>query len=294
MPAALDHEQTHRSKPIEGKSLNSSPDRYAIIGHPVAHSRSPQIHAEFARLTRQPLSYERIDAPPRHFATALRDFLGNGGRGANITLPFKEDAYALCHTHTARAQQAHSVNTLYIENENTLVGDNTDGIGLVTDLLRNQQVAIRGKRVLILGAGGAARGILPALLREDPASIRIANRTPQRAQHLATAFRRQGNVSACGFDGLRGTSFDLVINATSASLAGELPPLPRDLLEPGATCYDLAYAERPTVFMLWADREGAATVLDGWGMLVEQAAESFRIWRGVRPPTATLLALHPR
>lgn len=274
--------------------MNSSPDRYAVIGHPIAHSRSPQIFAEFARLTRQQLSYERIDAAPRHFATALREFLGNGGRGANITLPFKEEAYALCHTHTARAQQAHSVNTLYIEDERTLVGDNTDGIGLVTDLLRNQQVAIRGKRLLILGAGGAARGILPALLREEPASIQIANRTPPRARHLATTFRQQGNVGAGSFDELHGMSFDLVINATSASLTNELPPLPRDLLEPGATCYDLTYAERPTVFMHWADREGAATILDGWGMLVEQAAESFRIWRGTRPSTATLLALRSR
>jgi shikimate dehydrogenase len=273
--------------------LNKTPDRYAVIGHPVAHSRSPQIHAEFARLTAQPVLYERIDAAPEYFAGALREFLAGGGRGLNVTQPFKEEAYALCHLRTPRAERARCVNTLYVHADSTLVGDNTDGAGLVTDLRRNQQVDIEGSRVLILGAGGAARGILPALLDEAPASIQVANRTPKRARHLTDVFRDEGRVSGGGFEDLRGMSFDIVINATSASLKGELPPLPRDLLEPGAVCYDLAYAERPSVFMHWAEREGATLILDGWGMLVEQAAESFFIWRGVRPPTATLLALHP-
>jgi shikimate dehydrogenase len=273
--------------------LNKTPDRYAVIGHPVAHSRSPQIHAEFARLTGQAVHYERIDIEPEHFTTALREFLRSGGRGLNVTLPFKEEAYALCHLHTPRAERARCVNTLYIKDDNTLVGDNTDGAGLVADLRRNQQITIQGSRVLILGAGGAARGILPALLDEAPASIRIANRTPKRARHLAGSFSSEGRVSGSGLDELSGLSFDIVINATSASLKGELPPLPDDLLEPGAVCYDLAYAERPSLFMHWAEREGAALILDGWGMLVEQAAESFFIWRGVRPSTATLLALHP-
>lgn len=274
--------------------MNDTVDRYAVIGHPVAHSRSPQIHAEFARLTGQKIAYERIDAGPDRFTAALREFLDSGGKGLNVTLPFKEEAYALCHRHTPRAERAHSVNTIYVEQEHTLVGDNTDGVGLVTDLRRNQQVAIQNSRILILGAGGAASGILPALLGESPAVIQVANRTPQRARQLASAFRRGQNVAGGGFDELRGSSFDIVINATSAGLHGELPPLPHDLLEPGAVCYDLAYAERPSLFMLWAEREGASLVLDGWGMLVEQAAESFFAWRGVRPPTATLLALHPR
>lgn len=273
--------------------MNKTPDRYAIIGHPVAHSRSPQIHAEFARLTGHPLQYDRIDASPQQFTTLLREFLGSGGRGLNVTQPYKEEAYALCHMHSPRAERARCVNTLYIQGDSTLVGDNTDGIGLITDLRRNQHVMIQDSRILVLGAGGAARGILPALLSETPASIRIANRTPKRAQHLAAGLRHQGRVSGGSFDELRGMSFDLVINATSASLNGELPPLPRDLLEPGAVCYDLAYGERPSLFMHWAEQEGASLVLDGWGMLVEQAAESFLVWRGVRPPTATLLALHP-
>lgn len=273
--------------------MNKAPDRYAVIGHPVAHSRSPQIHSEFARLTGQRIQYTRIDAAPERFTTALREFLGSGGRGLNVTQPFKEEAYALCHLHTPRAERARCVNTLYIHDDNSLVGDNTDGAGLVMDLRRNQQVAIKDSRVLILGAGGAARGILPALLDEAPASIRIANRTPKRARHLAGVFSSEGQVSGGGFDELRRMSFDIVINATSASLKGELPPLPDDLLEPGAVCYDLAYAERPSLFMHWAEQEGAGLILDGWGMLVEQAAESFFIWRGVRPPTAALLALHP-
>ncbi|HEX5340221.1 MAG TPA: shikimate dehydrogenase [Gammaproteobacteria bacterium] len=274
--------------------MNKAPDRYAVIGHPVAHSRSPQIHAEFARLTGQPVHYDRIEAAPEQFTAALREFLASGGRGLNVTQPFKEEAFALCHVRTPRAERAHSVNTLYVHDDSTLVGDNTDGAGLVTDLRRNNQITIHGRRILVLGAGGAARGILPALLNEKPALIRCVNRTPQRARHLAAVFHSEGNVSGGGFDELHAASFDIVINATSASLHGELPPLPRDLLEPGALCYDLAYAERPSLFMHWAEQEGAALVLDGWGMLVEQAAESFFVWRGVRPPTATLLALHPR
>lgn len=272
--------------------MSRAAERYAVIGHPVSHSHSPQIHSEFARLTGQKLQYERIDAAPGHFTAALREFLKNGGCGINVTQPFKEEAFALCHVHTPRAEKARSVNTIYVHDDNRLVGDNTDGVGLIMDLRSNQQIAIQDRRILILGAGGAARGILPALLGESPASIRIANRTPQRARHLAAAFHGS-RVAGGGFDELRGLSFDIVLNATSASLHGELPPLPHDLLEPGAVCYDLAYADRPSLFMHWSEQEGATLILDGWGMLVEQAAESFFVWRGVRPPTAALLALHP-
>ncbi|MBU6421722.1 MAG: shikimate dehydrogenase [Gammaproteobacteria bacterium] len=272
--------------------MPQAPALYAVIGHPVAHSRSPQIHAEFARLTGQAMHYTRIEAALHGFAAALREFLASGGQGANVTLPFKEEAYALSHVHTVRAKQARVVNTLAVHADGTLLGDNTDGAGLLVDLKRNHQVSLQGARILLLGAGGAARGILPALLEEKPALVQIANRTPERARKLA-ARRRQSRMAGGGFEELQGQSFDVVINATSASLTGELPPLPRDCLNPGAVCYDLAYGERATVFMLWAEQAGAAQVLDGWGMLVEQAAESFYLWRGLRPPTATLLALHP-
>ncbi|HET7922888.1 MAG TPA: shikimate dehydrogenase [Gammaproteobacteria bacterium] len=274
--------------------MSQAPDRYAVIGHPVAHSRSPQIHAEFARLTGQPVHYARIEATADGFIAAVREFLVSGGRGLNVTQPFKEQAFALCHVHTPRAQRARAVNTLYVHEDHTLAGDNTDGAGLVSDLRRNHQLTLRGSHVLILGAGGAARGILPALMDQQPAGIRLANRTAARARHLAASLEGEQRIAGGGYDELDACNgFDLVINATSASLSGELPPLPSDLLNPGAVCYDLSYADRPSLFMHWAEREGAAQVLDGWGMLVEQAAESFYVWRGVRPPTATLLALHP-
>ncbi len=269
-------------------------DRYAIIGYPVSHSRSPEIHAEFARLTGEPVHYARIEAAPGTFAAALRQFIASGGKGLNVTLPFKEEAFALCHVHAPRARKARVVNTLYMRADGTLAGDNTDGTGLMRDLTHNQHVRIQGARVLLLGAGGAARGVLPALLAEKPLWVHIANRTAERAHKLAGRHARNQRITGGGFDSLGTNSFDLVINATSASLAGELQPLPHDCLNPGAVCYDLTYADRPTVFMHWAVLEGAGLVLDGWGMLVEQAAESFYVWRGVRPPTDTLLALRSR
>ena len=272
--------------------MPQAPARYAVIGHPVAHSRSPQIHAEFARLTGQAMHYARIEAPLHGFAAALREFLASGGCGANVTLPFKEEAFGLSHVHTPRARKARAVNTLFVHADGTLLGDNTDGVGLINDLRRNHQVILEDARILLLGAGGAARGVLASLLAEKPALVHIANRTPERAHKLA-AHHAYARVMSSGFDNVRRQTFDVIINATTASFAGELPPLPTDCLNPGATCYDLAYGERPTVFMHWAEQAGAALVLDGWGMLVEQAAESFYVWRGLRPPTATLLALHP-
>lgn len=265
--------------------------RYAIIGHPVTHSCSPEIHAEFARLTGQSIQYTRIDAGPHGFTAALREFLDSGGSGVNVTLPFKEEAFAVCHLHTPRARKTRAINTISLRDDGKLMGDNTDGVGLVNDLKHNHQVVLRGSRTLLLGAGGAARGVLPALLAEKPALVHIANRTPARAIKLANE-HLAGRVTGSGFESLRKQSFDVVINATASSLSGELPRLPHDCLNPGATCYDLAYSDRPTVFMHWAVQEGATLVLDGWGMLVEQAAESFYVWHRVRPPTATLLAIH--
>ena len=271
-------------------SSTATPDRYAIIGHPVEHSLSPGIHAAFARQTGQHLEYVRIDAPADGFIAALRSFLAGGGKGLSVTLPFKEQAFALCHALTPRAKKARAVNTLAVREDGTLIGDNTDGAGLVRDLRYNHQFTVRGKRVLLLGAGGAARGVLAALLEEHPALVHIANRTPERAKRLAERHVTQG-VRGGGMDAIRG-DFDLVLNATSASLAGEMPRLPHDCLTPQALCYDLFYSERPTVFMLWAEREGCTRVFDGWGMLVEQAAEAFLLWRGVRPDTQELLSAH--
>ena len=260
-------------------------DRYAVIGNPVAHSKSPWIHAAFARQTRQDLDYGRIEAPLDGFARALDGFRAEGGRGANVTLPFKQQAFSYCAQETsARARAAAAVNTLRFDGK-SVFGDNTDGIGLVTDLERNLGRAIAGKRVLLMGAGGAARGVLQPLLERGPAALRLANRTARRAAELARLFE---HVRGGGFGELAGESFDLVINATSAGLQNEAPPLPPGIFAPGAFAYDMVYG-RDTPFLAMARAAGAAAS-DGLGMLVEQAAESFLLWRGVRPETAPVLA----
>ena len=260
-------------------------DRYAVIGNPVAHSKSPWIHAEFARQTRQDMDYGRLEAPLDGFARTLDAFRAAGGRGANVTLPFKEQAFAYCtHEMSARARAAAAVNTLRFERD-AVYGDNTDGVGLVTDLERNLGRAIAGRRVLLMGAGGAARGVLQPLLERRPAALRIANRTARRAQALADQFK---DVRGGGFGDLAGEAFDLVINATSAGMQDEAPPLPPGVFAPGAFAYDMVYG-RDTPFLASARAAGAA-VSDGLGMLVEQAAESFLLWRGVRPATAPVLA----
>jgi shikimate dehydrogenase len=259
-------------------------DQYAVIGNPVAHSKSPWIHAEFARQTRQDLDYGRIEAPLDGFARAVDAFRAAGGRGANVTLPFKAEACRYATHLTARARAAQAVNTLRFEAADVL-GDNTDGVGLVTDLERNLERAIEGKRVLLMGAGGAARGVVQPILERRPALLRIANRTAHRAQQLAGQFP---NVRGGSFQELAGAAFDLLINATSAGLAGEAPPLPPGVFAAGALGYDMVYG-RDTPFLALARAAGAAAC-DGSGMLVEQAAESFLLWRGVRPDTAPVLA----
>jgi len=266
----------------------SEPDRYAIIGHPVSHSRSPRIHALFAAQTGQPLVYERIDAAPGAFAAIARQFFAQGGRGLNVTVPHKEAALALCTRLTARAGRARAVNTLKAEADG-LLGDNTDGAGLVRDLDLRLGVPIAGRRLLLLGAGGAVRGVLAPLLERGPAELVIANRTAARAVQLAAEFATLGPVRGSGLD-LAGSGFDLIVNGTSASLAGELPALPRAVITPATVCYDMAYAREDTVFVRWARAQGAARAVMGLGMLVEQAAESFLLWRGVRPDTAPVLA----
>jgi shikimate dehydrogenase len=260
-------------------------DRYAVIGHPVAHSKSPWIHAEFARQTRQDLDYARIEAPLDGFERAVEEFRAAGGCGANITLPFKERAFAYCGgMASARARTAAAVNTLRFEGA-SVYGDNTDGVGLVIDLERNLGRVIAGKRVLLIGAGGAARGVLQPVLERGPAVLKIANRTARRAEELADLFQ---DVTGGGFGDLAGEFYDLLINATSAGLANEAPQLPKGIFAPGAFAYDMVYG-RDTPFLALARAAGAVTS-DGLGMLVEQAAESFLLWRGVRPDTAPVLA----
>jgi len=259
-------------------------DRYAVFGHPIAHSKSPLIHAAFARQTGQDMAYEAILAPLDGFADTVAQFIAAGGRGANVTVPFKEEAFRLASRLSPRAQHAGAVNTLTFDADGIL-GDNTDGAGLVADLTRNLHCVIAGKRILLLGAGGAARGVIEPLLDQQPAALVIANRTVSRAQELADLFGR--GVRACGFDGAD-TAFDVVINATAASLAGELPPLSPAIFTADTLAYDMMYG-RDTPFLDFARRHGAATA-DGLGMLVEQAAEAFCLWRGVRPDTAPVIA----
>ncbi|WP_016855175.1 shikimate dehydrogenase [Halomonas smyrnensis] len=261
-------------------------DRYCVFGHPIGHSKSPAIHAAFAEQTGEALEYTAIEAPLDDFAGAWRAFVEAGGRGANVTVPFKETAYRLCDALTPRAERAGAVNTLILEADGRTRGDTTDGAGLVGDLKR-RGVTLAGARILVLGAGGAVRGVLEPLLAEAPASLHIANRTAGKAAGLAADFADLGRVSGGGFESVEGP-FDVVVNGTSASLGGDLPPLPNDLFAPGATAYDMMYGAEPTVFLRWAAERGAATI-DGLGMLVGQAAESFSLWRGVRPDVAPLL-----
>lgn len=264
------------------------PDRYAVIGNPVAHSKSPQIHAEFARQTMQDMSYELLLAPIDAFVSSASAFRARGGRGLNVTLPFKVEAFRFATTCSERARAAQAVNTLRFDSD-AIFGDNTDGAGLANDITRNLGRSIAGRRVLLLGAGGAARGVIGPLLEQHPAQLALANRTPEKAQQLAQSFR--GAIEGGGYAALAGHEFDIVINATSASISGALPPLPQGVFAPGALAYDMMYGKADTPFLAFARSQGAATLADGLGMLVEQAAESFFIWRGLRPDTAPVLKL---
>jgi shikimate dehydrogenase len=266
----------------------SAPDRYGVVGHPVEHSRSPLIHTVFARQTNQRLTYELIDAEPASFETAVRGFGAAGGKGLNVTVPHKEAAFALCDEASAAARAAGAVNTISIA-AGRLRGDNTDGSGFIRDLTVNQRQSLGGARIIVLGAGGAARGIVGPLLAERPAELTIANRTKERAEQVVARFAGSA-LGARTFDELAALPpYDFLINATSAGLKGETPPFPAALVGPGSFCYDLVYGSGDTPFVTWAKSHGAARAVQGWGMLVEQAAESFAIWRGVRPDTKALL-----
>ena len=262
-------------------------DLYAVMGNPVAHSLSPRIHAWFAQQTGQALRYETRCVPLDGFAEAVAAFRREGGRGLNITVPFKQEAWALADTRSPRAQRAGAVNTLVIGDG--LHGDTTDGVGLLRDLTQNLGLSLAGRDILLLGAGGAVRGVLEPLLEQRPRRLLIANRTAQRAVDLAQDFRTLGAVEGCGLDGLEGQRFDLVINGTAAGLRDQVPAIPGTVLDGDSCGYDMMYGSEPTTFVRWCREQGAGRTADGLGMLVEQAAESFCLWRGVRPATRDLI-----
>ena len=269
-------------------------NKYAVIGNPIKHSKSPQIHAAFAEQENIQLNYQRILAPEDSFITTVNKFVESGGLGLNVTLPFKVIAYQQCAYLNEYAKAAGAVNTISFNREKGWMGANTDGIGLLRDLKNNQQLDLTNKHILILGAGGATRGILLPLLEEQPSRIIIANRTVEKAQALASEFYSSSVITACGYKELDTKPFDIIINATSASLDHSLPSIPDSLVNSETVCYDLAYSDSPTLFTTWGQRLNAKQVSDGIGMLIEQAAESYFIWRGFRPDTSELFnALRP-
>jgi shikimate dehydrogenase len=267
----------------------TAPDRYGVMGYPVSHSRSPVIHRLFAQQTGENIQYELLQVTPDKLETAIRQFQRTGGKGLNITVPHKQEVVRLCDQLSEPARTAGAVNTLSFRG-GEIHGDNTDGIGLLRDLALNHAFPIEGSNILILGAGGATRGIVGPLLEMQPASLRIANRTIEKARILADHFGSSGPVSACRFNAVPvSEAYDLIINATSAGIKGEAPPYPAAAVSPETFCYDLSYGLSATPFSTWAREHGASKSVMGWGMLVEQAAESFFIWRGVRPATAPVL-----
>jgi shikimate dehydrogenase len=270
--------------------MTPAPERYAVIGHPVAHSLSPWIHAQFAQQSGRRLIYSAIDVPSEELARRVREFFAQGGSGLNVTVPHKQAVLQLIHTLSERARVAGAVNTIVRETAQHLRGENTDGVGLVRDLTVNLGLAVAGQRVLLLGAGGAARGVLGPLLALAPAELHIVNRSPERSRELAHTFASQGPVHGDGFEQLDGLDYGLILNATAASLNNQLPALPAATLSPTTVCYDLAYGQAPTRFVQWARERGARRAYMGEGMLVEQAAESFLLWHGTRPDTAPVLA----
>ena len=263
--------------------------RYAVLGHPISHSKSPLIHQQFAGQFDFDIDYRAIDVAPGSFEHTVREFMASGGLGCNVTVPYKQEAFALADELSHRAQFAGAANTLKFEPGQRIFGDNTDGIGLLRDLTINLDQTLFGKRLLVLGAGGAVRGVLAPLMEQAPKSVVIANRTVSKAEELAGVFSTIGEIQPCSFGALAGQQFDIVINGTAASLSGEVPPLPQNIFFDGALAYDLMYAKEPTAFMRWAVEHGAAHVSDGLGMLVEQAAESFYLWWGQQPDTAPVI-----
>lgn len=264
-------------------------DQYAVFGNPIEHSKSPIIHQHFAEQTAQDIVYGKQLVELEQFDATVKKFVAEGGKGLNITVPFKEQAYALVDSLSQRAKKAGAINTFIVANDGCLHGDNTDGIGIVRDIKDNHGWPIKDKHILVLGAGGAVRGVLGPLLAEQPASVIIANRTVEKAEQLAELFKDDGNIQACGFAELNEQNFDLVINGTSASLSGSVPPISPQLITAQSHCYDMMYSQTLTPFLQWAKEQGCEQLADGLGMLVEQAAEAFYLWRGVRPDTASVI-----
>ena len=274
---------------------NSSPDQYAVFGSPIKHSKSPIIHEQFAKQTGQNLIYTAQEVSAEDFSAAVDEFFAKGGKGLNCTVPLKELAWKYADSRSERAERSKAVNTLILQDDGTVLGENTDGIGLVTDLVSNQGISLKDSSILFLGAGGASRGIIGPILSQLPENVVIANRTVIKAINLAEEFAGIGSISGCDFDTLAGQKFALVLNATSASLTNQLPPLPKGLLAENGVCYDLAYGNEPTAFVRWGQANHAEKSLDGLGMLVEQAAEAFYLWRGVRPDTQAVVdSLRPQ
>ncbi len=266
-------------------------DLYAVIGTPIQHSKSPQIHQAFAEQTGEEIHYDRILGQPERLPLYVKTFREMRGLGLNVTVPLKEEAFQIANERSDRAERAGAVNTLILLEDGGLQGDNTDGIGLVRDLAINNGFSFKGKRVLILGAGGAVRGIVQPLMEQGIDELVIANRTLSKAESVATNFADLGMIRACGLDAIVGGPFDLIINGTAAGLAGELPKIPGETLAEGGWCYDMMYGDEPTPFVLWGKEQGAEKSLDGLGMLVEQAAESFYLWRDVKPETAPVIQM---
>lgn len=270
---------------------NPMSEQYAVIGNPIAHSQSPAIHTAFARQTGQNLHYGRILGNLEDFSGDIRRFIAAGGLGLSVTVPFKEQAWALAHERSPRAETAGAVNTLIRLADGRLRGDNTDGVGLIRDLIDNHDLEFGGLRVLLIGAGGAARGVLAPLLETGLGGLTIANRTASKALALAALGAPLGPVVGRALDALAGERFDLIINATSAGLTDAVPDLPDDVLAEGGWTYDMLYGDTPTAFCRWGQSHGAVRALDGLGMLVEQAAESFRLWRGIQPETGDIIRM---
>ena len=267
-------------------------DRYAVFGNPIHHSKSPQLQMQFAEQTGESIQYSAQLVDKDGFTQAATEFFEQGGKGLNITVPFKEDAFNFADKLTPRASLAGAVNTLLVDADNTIVGDNTDGAGIVDDMRNNLDWVLANKRILIVGAGGAVRGIIEPLIQQKPASITIANRTVSKAQTLCEVFSPHFNaITACSFDTLKQeAAFDIIINGTSASLSGELPPLAKTIITKNSCCYDMMYSAEKTIFIEWANNNGSVKTADGLGMLVCQGAESFTQWRGKKPATKPVIS----
>jgi len=264
-------------------------DHYAVFGNPISQSKSPWIHGEFARQTKQALEYSAQFVEIDAFETDVQAFFAAGGSGLNVTVPFKERAWAMCDILSDIARLTGAVNTLYLSSDGKLCGDNTDGHGLLRDLTNNHAEVLTGKSVLLLGAGGAVKGVLPALLAQKPASVTIANRTVEKAVKIAQTYADKLSIAVYPYAELPKQPYDFVINGTSAGLQGELPPLPEQIVSAHTCCYDMIYGQGETAFQQWAKQRGAAQAIDGLGMLVEQAAQAFKVWRQCEPQTAAVI-----